>query len=524
MRLAPFAAAVAALALALPGLAHAATYCVNSPGCAGTSEPDLQSALTAAQGSAGVADTVVVGNPGAAPANGYNYNAADRIDIVGSGPSATVLTATNVGSTVLALTGGANSTVSHVTLRLPAGGIYGAQTNASFSDVDVTSADPGTGTQAGAFFFGSALAWTGGHIVLPSGTGTTVGITAPTPGVSLTLQDLSITAQERGLILAQGSATLRRVSVASGTTMDVSGENVTADNLLFRAIPAGERDFIVAGANSTTDGIVNLSHVTAVGDGTADSSGIVAGSANGRSLTVNLRNSIMRGFGTSVSRSATGAGSVTNVSIAYSDLDAFARQNDNNSTGGTGSISSGAGNIGVDPKWTNPAAADFSLLAGSPAIDAGDPAGLTPGESASDLAGKPRLAGARTDMGAFEFQPPPPVVADTKAPTFTTKKLPKKLKLKQLVAGFSFTVTPSEASSFDATLAGAARTVTLARSYNVTLAHKKLGVATGTRRITLKANKKLLGLSRKFSVRLTLVATDRAGNKRTLRRTLKVRK
>ena len=40
--------------------------------------------------------------------------------------------------------------------------------------------------------------------------------------------------------------------------------------------------------------------------------------------------------------------------------------------------------------------------------------------------------------------------------------------------------------------------------------------------MTLKVRKKLLGHSRRFSLQLTLVATDAAGNKRTLKRTIKV--
>jgi hypothetical protein len=58
--------------------------------------------------------------------------------------------------------------------------------------------------------------------------------------------------------------------------------------------------------------------------------------------------------------------------------------------------------ITADPKLTNPAAGDFSLQAGSPAIDAGDPA--TPASAAGpfDFRGLARLANARVDIGANE--------------------------------------------------------------------------------------------------------------------------
>jgi hypothetical protein len=528
LRLAPLVLAAAAFALAAPGLANATTYCVNSRGCSGTPEPDLQTALNVAQTSTGVADTVEVGNPGVPLALGYHYNGADDnpVNIIGAGTSATTLTATDGGSTVLALTG-ATSSLSHLTLRLPAAGSYGTQTNAgSIGDVNVTSADPGTGSQTGAYLFGHGQTWNGGSITMPPGTGTTIGLYASTPGVSVTFENLLITVQDSAMQLAQGSATMRHLRLVTGTGMSLSSENTTADDVLYRADPtAAERVMLSAGTTSTDDGTINLNHVTAVGDGSAAAFGVLASSANGKTLTVNMRNSIMRGFGTSVGRQATNSGSVANVTLSYSDIDAFARQSDLNLTGGSGSNTSGPGNIGVDPKWANPAAGDFSLVAGSPAVDAGDPAGLGAGEPTTDLLGKPRLAGARTDMGAFEFQPPPPVPpSDTTAPTMKLSRIPKKLRPKQLVTGFSFTVTPSEAATLDATLAGSARSAHLAKSYNITLAHKRTPRSAATRRITLRAKKKLVGSSRRFTVRLTLVATDAAGNKRTITRTIKVRK
>ena len=72
--------------------------------------------------------------------------------------------------------------------------------------------------------------------------------------------------------------------------------------------------------------------------------------------------------------------------------------------------------IQADPKWRNSAAADFHLLAGSPAIDSANAAAS--GEPAADLDGNARVddpatpnTGAGTppyaDRGAYEFQPAP---------------------------------------------------------------------------------------------------------------------
>ncbi len=102
----------------------------------------------------------------------------------------------------------------------------------------------------------------------------------------------------------------------------------------------------------------------------------------------------------------------------------------------------------------------------------------------------------------MEVQIPPPVAPpakDTTAPSFKISKLPKRLRFKRLLAGLTFTVVPSEPASIDATLAGSARSVKLAKTYNVTISHRKLGLAPGRRRVTLKVRKKLLGKSRKFT-------------------------
>ncbi|UCG48079.1 MAG: right-handed parallel beta-helix repeat-containing protein, partial [Phycisphaerales bacterium] len=79
----------------------------------------------------------------------------------------------------------------------------------------------------------------------------------------------------------------------------------------------------------------------------------------------------------------------------------------------------GTGNIDADPlfvrlgEWQDSNEAnsggvwipgDYHLLAGSPCVDAGDPA-YVPGPNETDLDGKPRLTGPTVDMGAFELGP-----------------------------------------------------------------------------------------------------------------------
>lgn len=59
-----------------------------------------------------------------------------------------------------------------------------------------------------------------------------------------------------------------------------------------------------------------------------------------------------------------------------------------------------------DPRFSSRAAFDFHLLAGSPAIDAGDAAALPAGVS-TDRDGHPRVVGPAVDLGAYERQTTP---------------------------------------------------------------------------------------------------------------------
>ncbi|MEM7311253.1 MAG: hypothetical protein AAF682_31595 [Planctomycetota bacterium] len=71
------------------------------------------------------------------------------------------------------------------------------------------------------------------------------------------------------------------------------------------------------------------------------------------------------------------------------------------SIGGTGTVTLGPGVIDLDPRFANPAAGDDHLSAGSPCIDADDPAFVGP-TGDTDLDGDPRPLGAAVDLGSDE--------------------------------------------------------------------------------------------------------------------------
>jgi PKD repeat protein len=93
----------------------------------------------------------------------------------------------------------------------------------------------------------------------------------------------------------------------------------------------------------------------------------------------------------------------------------FALQ-DNLYTANPGGYAGEPGRIIADPLWLDPAAGDFHLQPGSPAVDVGDEVNaLLP----LDLDGNPRLADAAPDLGVYELvaAPQPPSAAFSASPT-----------------------------------------------------------------------------------------------------------
>jgi len=80
----------------------------------------------------------------------------------------------------------------------------------------------------------------------------------------------------------------------------------------------------------------------------------------------------------------------------------------------------GTGNISADPLFVNPEGGDYHLRAGSPCVDAGDPAGV-PRAPPDDMDGELRPYGAGVDIGADEYWPCVPLteVTITGSPTET---------------------------------------------------------------------------------------------------------
>jgi hypothetical protein len=124
----------------------------------------------------------------------------------------------------------------------------------------------------------------------------------------------------------------------------------------------------------------------------------------------------------------------------------------------------------------------------------------------------PGAGGAGAGAGAGSGGDP----NDRSGPTVAVRGVSAKIKRATLLNGVTVTVDPDEEARFEASLIGRARRLTLASAGDVTVVEGKLGYGAGARKIKLKP----FGRAKKLT--LLIVATDRSGNERVLRRTVRI--
>jgi hypothetical protein len=112
-----------------------------------------------------------------------------------------------------------------------------------------------------------------------------------------------------------------------------------------------------------------------------------------------------------------------------------------------------------------------------------------------------------------------------KTPPRLTLLVSSKVKLKKFLKGLSVGARVSEAASLKLELHGSIpKGKVKAKGFTKLLARQSLPTAgAGVRATRLRPSKKGVGKAKKFSVRLRVTATDRAGNKTVVTRTIKVR-
>ena len=410
-------------ALAAPA-AQAKTYCVNFSPCpaGGIPKATPEDAIDGVGGSDANPDADVI-RIGPGTFSQPNLTANEEVDIVGSGIGRTTLVP-NLGLTGLLQLIDSNSSVSDLSITLPYDGFFSAirfqngadaarvrivSTSDSFTNSGFVAEDGGTAldgvqTDLGTAPTGSAVSFfDGGGLLTDSTIIGGIGV-SPSGPITSVVRRSTIRASD-GVRVFGGVAVARNV-VVTPHPRDTTGQfsdavSATAGN---------------GGENASLTG----SHLTLVGPGPTDGNGVASRANNCCATgvaTVNLTNSVIRGFQTPLLRQGLPAPQAANLTVSYS---AFGPPV-NGSGNGTQNLATGNIASNPDPKFVSSSRGDYRLRFDSPLRDKGAP-GAQAGDSEGDRNGRTRIrdsdgvGGARRDMGAFEYQRLPPVVAFTFSP------------------------------------------------------------------------------------------------------------
>jgi hypothetical protein len=380
------------LCLATP--ASAATFCVQKI-CGGTFENSLSEALSDAAAN-GERDRIELGAYiDTIPAVDQ---AGSAVDIVGSGDSSVLQ---GGGGNVARLKiRDPTSTVSNLQVRLNADSSTGIETNGVIRNVNVTADPPADQTLVGVLMTGTSTL-DGAGIFLPTTPNMdTTGVRTEGVGVK-TLNNVAAEGETGILVFntppfgPNNNTIVRAAFVRASSGINANQSQVLVDDALVEAASRGLTAFTDTGSAA-----LRARHVTVVGSGSANSTGISSADVDGTgplTSTVDVSDSIVTGFDRDLSRPGGGA-----LDVNWSRY----------ATTGT-TPPTGANNTPAPPAFVNPGARDFRLTAGSAMIDAGDPAALASDERVTDLDGLARLVNgdgdgdctARRDLGAFEYHP-----------------------------------------------------------------------------------------------------------------------
>lgn len=418
---------IALIALALLAFAAknaaAVDYCVPTaaacPGGAGTVQAAPQMAFDNAENSADADRIFIDGGTYTAPtAAGFSYEPNSPLQVIGDGASGgnpTVLTAPTGATNVLRLDPAAgDSFISALKIEVPQdfAGTQGAfRTSMNARNVAVTSHPTQNNTYA-AVTLEADTSFEDGTVITPLTPANYTGILLNAAGTAV--RRTSIVSRV-GISANSGAqdASVDSVAIdADATGIDVGGATVDLTNSFVKI--TGQSAALAAAAQPTSDGVINASNVTLIGDNSADVLGVYARSSfANRKGQINLDSSILSGFPNRARARIGDAGSGGAFINATNSM--FNPSTNLESGPGTmvpaaGSLSPGANlDIALDPEFESPGSGDYSLQANSPALDKGNPAApATP----LDALGNPRVDDGDgnctfiRDMGAYERPQP----------------------------------------------------------------------------------------------------------------------
>lgn len=210
--------------------------------------------------------------------------------------------------------------------------------------------------------------------------------------------DVSVEGLTRGLRVP-GLIERVRVTIRARGAVGISARNqpTLVRDTVIRGSVDGAMALIVDGSEGA--GLLRLRNVTAVLTG-PETNALVAQSYPGRPAQVEARATLLRGAANTLLIGGED-GTPVSMDVTDSNLRPAAMRLRNPAAV---HYVDGGGNSAAEPRFVDLAGGDLRPAAGSPTIDAGS---VDDASGERDLAGMPRALGARADVGAFEYAPPP---------------------------------------------------------------------------------------------------------------------
>lgn len=490
-------ASASATTFCVPGY-HAA--CPNAGG--NVAQPDLQAAVET-NGGDGVPDTAIVDAFTYVDPQTLEPDGTDPLTIVGAGTDKTVITSSS-NLNIYVMTQGFGErplTLKDLSIVAPAsfpdtGGAGLFIDSGRLENVNIESRNV---LLQAALKVAGEVDYTGGRIFGSGGgsIGNAVETYGSEPG-TLTMDGVDILGAQLGMYLTDPDQPVvyrngKVLGTGAAASVQIFGGDLKYVNSVVEAGTSVGFTMGSAVSDVTHLDVIN-STVVAAGHPTVKAiAGAVTNAANQDSIRVDVNSSIFRGFDSTYNLSAPNSSPLGNayISFDYSNFNLLGTRT------GDGSTSIPASNINQDPLFSP--LGDYSLSAGSPSIDAGDP---TASDPATDINGVIRpMDGngdgkAVRDQGAYEYSPTVPV-NDTTAPKVSKVKFRKPAGKK----GASVSLTLSEAAKVKLTFKPVGKPKR--KTFRLSRQSKAGASVIKIRKGKLKAGR----------YRLSVTATDAAGNR-----------